>query len=117
MKFDLSTLDACKTSIVAILSTPKGADPSGVDYLLANEWGGYRLAYFDKFGFAKGKQFALIPHFPGLDGRLFDQAARELLEEGKIVQYAYTPQWKGVSMQVVAGLPGREAEFFPKHAA
>jgi len=109
--YDFSTLAACKTSILTILSTPKDKEPSGVDYFLANEWGGYRLAFLPNFSYEKGEKVFVIPRMPGCDMKLFDEAVRELLKEGKIVQYDYNVQWKGSTLQIVAGLSEREQEF------
>jgi len=111
--YDYSTLEACKTSILTILSTPKDKDPSGVDYILANEWGGYRLAFFPNFSYEKGEKVFVIPRMPGFNLNLFDKAARELIAEGKIVQYDFSIEWKGTTLQVIAGLPEREAELNP----
>ena len=116
--FNFASLEDCKKSILAILSIPTGTDLSGVDYLLVNDWGGYKLAFKDPLGSdPSGKNFIALAHLPGCYPLLFNQAVLQLLAEGKLVQYHSPRLWGGLSLQILAGLPDREASFLPRVAA
>ena len=108
----LVTVSDYKNYILEVLRRPKEEEPSGARYVVSIDMVGPSLAYFDPIGPQRAGGFVPLKYVPGIDPKLFREAARTLESEGVLVEYqAFHYESAGVTLRYVVGIPEREHEF------